>query len=128
MILPKLEPLFIESPTTTTGNGIWVANASNLSTGGLAFFHSDSGNVSPRDLISIINANALAVDANALMIQNNGAGDADAGVTIKFNNTPAANANSAVSSWTVGQTIQGNIKINIDGTTRFIRFYDAPTS
>lgn len=47
---------------------------------------------------------------------------------VDFVGTTAANANQSITSWTTGNSIQGGIKVNINGVTRWLMFYDAPTS
>lgn len=47
---------------------------------------------------------------------------------IEFDGTSAADAGSSLSSWTAGNTIQGFARVTINGTVRWIPFYDAPTS
>lgn len=47
---------------------------------------------------------------------------------IDYVGTTAASAANSLSSWTTGNTVQGHIRIRINGTTRWVRFYDAPTS
>jgi hypothetical protein len=42
--------------------------------------------------------------------------------------TPGADTTSAVSTYTTGQTIQGHIQVEINGTKRWIPFYDDPTA
>lgn len=47
---------------------------------------------------------------------------------IDYVGTTAASAAKSLSSWTTGNTVQGHARIRVNGTTRWIRFYDAPTS
>ena len=47
---------------------------------------------------------------------------------IDFQGTSAANAANNLTSWTTGNTVQGHLRIEINGTVRWLRFYDAPTS
>jgi hypothetical protein len=47
---------------------------------------------------------------------------------IDFEGTTAANALQSISSLTAGNTIQGFFRVNINGTIRWMPFYDAPTS
>jgi len=47
---------------------------------------------------------------------------------IDFQGTSAANAANSVSSWTTGNSIQGFTRQEINGTTYWMPYYDAPTS
>jgi len=47
---------------------------------------------------------------------------------IEFDGTSAASAAASISSWTSGNTIQGFVRVTINGTDRWIPFYDDPTS
>lgn len=47
---------------------------------------------------------------------------------IEFEGTETANAASSLSSWTTGATIQGFIRISVNGTDEWIPRYTAPTS
>jgi len=42
--------------------------------------------------------------------------------------TSAASVVNPLTTWTTGQTIQGHLRIQINGTDRWIPFYDAPTA
>jgi hypothetical protein len=47
---------------------------------------------------------------------------------IEFDGTAAASAASSLSSWTAGNTIQGFVQVTINGTKRWVPFYDDPSS
>lgn len=47
---------------------------------------------------------------------------------IDFLGTSAASAANSLSSWTTGNSVQGHIQVDINGTKRWLRFYDDPTS
>jgi hypothetical protein len=47
---------------------------------------------------------------------------------IDYEGTSAANANNNISTWTTGNSVQGHVRVEINGVVRWMRFYDAPTS
>ena len=47
---------------------------------------------------------------------------------IDYVGTSAANASNSISTWTTGNSIQGFIQIDINGTQYWMPYYDAPTS
>jgi len=47
---------------------------------------------------------------------------------IEHTGTSAASAAKSISTWTTGNAVQGFIRISINGTDRWMPFYDAPTS
>lgn len=47
---------------------------------------------------------------------------------IDYIGTSAASAANSLSSWTTGNSVQGHIQIDVNGTKRWLRFYDDPTS
>jgi hypothetical protein len=47
---------------------------------------------------------------------------------IAFESTSAASTVNPLTSYTTGNTVQGHLRVDINGTARWIRFYDAPTS
>lgn len=119
--------LDITADSVTTNFGI-AMSADALTTGSLFNFESNSADTTARTLGTIINNHVDAVNVSILTLKNDGAGDADAGKYLDFNNAPAANTNGAVTSFTTGATVQGSVKIEVGGVTRFIEFTDAPTS
>jgi len=65
--------LFFLAPAMTTGQIIEVNDANSLTTGGCAYFFSNSpDNTSSRNLVTIVNENAAADKAVGLMIQQDG--------------------------------------------------------
>jgi hypothetical protein len=77
---------------------------------------------SPDTILEVETASDLG--KQAVTIDQN---DADQAF-IDYQGTTAANADNSVSSWTTGASIQGFIRVEINGTTRWMPFYDAPTS
>lgn len=118
----------INNPATVNGSILNISNANALAFGNIAKFESNSSSTFDRDLVSITNNHSSALNVNALAIQNDGAGDADAGVLIKFNNTPAANTTEAITSFTAGAVLQGYFKMAHAGGTVAVPFYSLPTS
>jgi hypothetical protein len=47
---------------------------------------------------------------------------------IDYQGTSAANANNSISTWTTGNAVQGFIRIEINGSTFWMPYYNAPTS
>jgi len=47
---------------------------------------------------------------------------------IDYVGTSAANSTGPITTWTMGNTVQGHVAVEINGTRRWIPFYDAPTS
>jgi len=47
---------------------------------------------------------------------------------IEIDGQSTADTASSITSWTTGNTIQGFVRVNINGTDRWMPFYDAPTS
>ena len=47
---------------------------------------------------------------------------------IDFISTSAASAVNPISSWTTGNSIQGFVRVSVNGTPVWIPYYDAPTS
>lgn len=47
---------------------------------------------------------------------------------IELDATSAASVVNPLTSWTTGNTIQGHFRISVNGTDRWVPFYDAPTS
>jgi len=47
---------------------------------------------------------------------------------IDYVGTSAASSTGPISSWTTGNTVQGHFAVEINGTRRWVRFYDNPTS
>jgi hypothetical protein len=47
---------------------------------------------------------------------------------IDFSGTSAASATGPISTWTTGNAVQGHFAVEINGTRRWVRFYDNPTS
>lgn len=60
----------------------------------------------------------------ALLIDQNDTDEA----FINFEGSSGTGVGQHITTWTSGQTIQGHIQVEINGTTRWIPFYDAPTS
>ena len=66
--------LYFAAPAMTTGQIIEINDANSLTTGGIAYFFSNSpDNTSSRNLVSIVNENADADKAVGLYIQQDGA-------------------------------------------------------
>lgn len=42
--------------------------------------------------------------------------------------TPAASSGATLSSWTTGGAVNGFIRVNINGTDKWVPYYTAPTS
>jgi len=61
------------APTTTTATVLAAVNANSLTTGRVAYFHSDSSTTNVRKLVEIHNDNTSAVGATALKIQQDAA-------------------------------------------------------
>ena len=66
----------IDQPATTTANGLAIQNADTLTTGRLAYLHSNSADTSTRNLVQIHNDNALATGAKSLNVRQDAAQDA----------------------------------------------------
>ena len=47
---------------------------------------------------------------------------------IDFVGTSAASSTGPISTWTTGNTVQGHFAVEINGTRRWVRFHDDPTS
>jgi hypothetical protein len=47
---------------------------------------------------------------------------------IKYDGTSAANTSNNITTFTTGNSIQGFIRVDVEGTDRWMPFYDAPTS
>jgi len=47
---------------------------------------------------------------------------------IKYDGTSAASAANNVSTWTTGNSIQGFVRVDVEGTDYWMPYYDAPTS
>lgn len=60
----------------------------------------------------------------AIVIDQN---DADQAF-IDYQGTSAANASNSISTWTSGNSIQGFFRVEINGSTQWMPYYDAPTS
>ena len=72
-ILPANYGEIIYSTAVTTGYLLQVSDVSTLTTGKLAYFTSNSADVSARNLVSIVNDNSAAVGAVGLYIQQDAA-------------------------------------------------------
>ena len=47
---------------------------------------------------------------------------------IAFESTSAASTVNPITTFTTGNSVQGHVRVDVNGTARWIRFYDAPTS
>jgi len=47
---------------------------------------------------------------------------------VDYRGTSAASAVGPISSWTAGNSIQGFVRVEINGTARWMPYYDDPTS
>ena len=63
------QTFYIDTPASTTGNAIIAHNCDSLTTGSIAYFHSDSSSTGTRKLVNIINDNTAATGATGLHIQ-----------------------------------------------------------
>lgn len=112
---------------SSTGVGLRITNDGHT-LGTMLILSTDQATSESSTMASFTQDHASATNKSILELQNDGAGDAGAGVYFDFNNDPAANTTGAVTSFTTGATVQGSVKIEVGGATRFIEFTDAPTS
>jgi hypothetical protein len=115
--------------------------ATTTSTTGELRIHYAGGSAVPiisADMVSgLVGVNTLTERDGTLSIETDD-GDAVPTLTLVQNDdseeilqikaTSAASVVNPLTSWTTGNSIQGFIKIDINGTTRYLPFYDAPTS
>ena len=47
---------------------------------------------------------------------------------VDYIGTSAADANNSITTWTTGNSIQGFVQVDINGTKYWMPYYDAPTS
>jgi mRNA-degrading endonuclease toxin of MazEF toxin-antitoxin module len=67
------QTFYIDTPANTTGNAIIAHSCDSLTTGSIAYFHSDSSTTNTRGLVKIINDNTSATGATGLQIQQDAA-------------------------------------------------------
>ena len=70
------QTFYIDTPANTTGNVIIAHSCDSLTTGSMAYFHSDSDSTATRKLVNIINDNTAATGATCLSIQQDAAAHA----------------------------------------------------
>jgi len=79
--------IHIDTPATTTGNGLAISNANSLTSGRLAYFYANGTDTTSRNLVEIHNDNALATGATGLFVDQ----DSDASsIYIDSESTSAA--------------------------------------
>ena len=116
--------LDVSSSTTTTGYGLYIGDADSLTTGAVALFGSNASTTDTRSLLWVVNNNVAATGTRMIGLQQ----DANAAFFHFTGDGPTADAVSAMTSWTAGNTIQGFVQISIEGTKRWIPYYDDPSS
>jgi len=99
--------IHVDSPAMTTGQGIRIDSANSLTTGKIAYFHSNSSDNSSRNLLQVTNDHASATSTVPLYVQS---GAASKAMIIDQN----GNANS--------------IEIDSEATSATIFSVPAPTS
>jgi hypothetical protein len=124
--------VFVDAENTTAES---VYILSDVLTTGTAFYvDSDSADTGTRNVAFMINTNTAAVNATVLHLEQNAAlqvmilnQDAIAPF-IDYQGTSAASAAGPITTWTTGNAVQGHFEIEINGVSRWVRFYDDPTS
>lgn len=127
-----------DSTSTTTGSihtdgGVGIVKKLNLGgdflVGTNSFFIDSTnkeigiGTVSPTANLHIIQGNISAAIPCVKLDQRDVSEP-----FMDFIGTSAASAANSISSWTTGNAVQGHVKMDVNGTERWVRFYDAPTS
>ena len=119
----------IPSPVTSTGNVFLINAADALTTGHIAQFTSDSPSTSTRQLMFILNNNALATGATCLTLRQDAInqimildhnGDGDGAAYFDFQGATGANATSPVSTHGTSGATTDHIQIKLNGTRAWI--------
>jgi hypothetical protein len=101
-IVPANNGVIIYSTSATTGNLLQVNDVSTLTSGRLAYFYSNSADVTARNLVEIVNDNSAAVGATCLKVIQVGGG-ASSAIIVTTAATTGCGISMAGDSLTTGQ-------------------------
>lgn len=123
----------ISGPRNSSAIALNIDDVNQLTTGGIARFHSNGGLTNVRNLVEIENQNTAATGATSLTVIQSAVNqcmilDQNAASSfIDYQGTAAANTTDPVSTLTTSGAIQGHLQIEVNGVKRWLAFLADPS-